>query len=131
MLLPEHLANLIHEWMTDCELEEQLQAIGGDSTNANTGWRGGTIAHLERKLGRKLIWLICALHTNELPLRHLIKGLDGDTLSDNKFRGPIGKLVPDVLSMPILDDIPSIDVKIQLPVLSEEVLNDLSGDQNL
>ena len=67
--------------------------MGGDSTNVNTGWKGGAIHFLELKLNKKLIWLICALHTNELPLRHLMINLDGKTVSDNKFGGPIGKLV--------------------------------------
>jgi hypothetical protein len=32
------------------------------------------------------------LHLNELPLRHLIKQLDGETISENKLAGPIGQL---------------------------------------
>ncbi|KAG0712866.1 hypothetical protein GWK47_017453 [Chionoecetes opilio] len=39
-------------------------------------------------LGRKLFWSICVLHTNELPLRHLITSIDGPTLSDTGFTGP-------------------------------------------
>ncbi|KAJ8352253.1 hypothetical protein SKAU_G00237290 [Synaphobranchus kaupii] len=35
---------------------------------------------LELHLGRKLVWLVCNLHTRELPLRHLIVDLDGPTL---------------------------------------------------
>lgn len=68
--------------MVDHGVDETLLAIGADSTNLNTGWRGGTIHHLEEKLGRRLIWLICALHTNELPLRHLVTGLGVKTASD-------------------------------------------------
>jgi hypothetical protein len=48
---------------------------------------------VEVKLGRKLIWLVCALHTNELPLRHLITALYGKTLSHNKWTGNIGKIL--------------------------------------
>ena len=58
---------------------DSLQFLAGDSTNMNTGWRGGTHAHLERLLGRRLYWGICPLHTNELPLRHLIAAVDGPT----------------------------------------------------
>ena len=36
------------------------------------------------------------LHTNELPLRHLIANLDGPTNSKNGFKGPIGKLLSKV-----------------------------------
>jgi hypothetical protein len=43
--------------------DKSLQAIGGDSTNVNTVWEGGTMHWVVVKLGRKLIWLVCALHT--------------------------------------------------------------------
>ena len=52
--------------------------IGADSTNLNTGSKEGAIALLEKRLGKRLVWSICMLHTNELPLRHLIKLLDGN-----------------------------------------------------
>ena len=68
----EQIASLIYEWINDNGIKDSLLAIGGDSTNVNTGWKGGAIQFLENKMGRKLIWLICALHTNELPLRHLM-----------------------------------------------------------
>ena len=84
----KQLASLIYQWLCDNQMEESLQAIGGDSTNVNTGWKGGAIAHLETMLGRKMIWIICALLTNELPLRHLFISMDGRTVSDNKFEGP-------------------------------------------
>ena len=61
--------------------------LGGDSTNSNTGWRGGTIAHLERLLGHKCHWVVCNIHTLELPLRHLITGIDGPTNSRDGFQG--------------------------------------------
>ena len=33
------------------------------------------------------------LHTNELPLRHLVANLDGLKISKNGFKGPIGKVL--------------------------------------
>ena len=54
---------------------------------------------MESKIGRKLNWLICCLHTNELPLRHLIVGLDGPTLSDNKWSGDLGKILDHVTEL--------------------------------
>lgn len=125
----EHLASLIHEWLCDNNLSDRLNAIGGDSTNVNTGWKGGAITNLEKLLGRKLIWLICALHTNELPLRHLMVKLDGKTISNNKFDGPIGKCIPKVLELPVLEQIPPIDIQIDLIEMTDDILNDLSGDQ--
>lgn len=66
-------------------------AIGCDGTNINTGKRGGVITLLEQRLQRPLQWLICQLHANELPLRHLINHLDGNTCGPGAFAGPIGK----------------------------------------
>ena len=54
---------------------------------------------IEKKLGRKVTWLVCALHTNELLLRHLMEGLDGKTDSKTGFSGPLGKLLNDVPNM--------------------------------
>ena len=60
-------------------IDSTLQMIGADSTNLNTGNKEGAIALLERQLGKRLVWSICMLHTNELLLRHFIKHLDGTT----------------------------------------------------
>ena len=125
----EHLAALVHEWLEDHQLEESLLAIGGDSTNMITGWKGGAIAHLEKMMGRKLIWLICSLHTNELPLRHLMVKVDGGTSGNNTFKGPIGKLIPKVLEFPAVEAIPPIDINIDLIPMEEHILKDLSADQ--
>ena len=70
-------------WLVVRGLEGVLKAIGGDSTNVNTGCDGGVMHWVEVKLGRRLVWIVCDLHTGELPLRHLIIELDGPTLSNN------------------------------------------------
>ena len=74
-------AKKIYDWMKKTKSEETVKLVGGDSTNPNTGWAGGVLAWLEKFLGRKVFWMICMLHTNELPLRHLIEKLDGKTSS--------------------------------------------------
>ena len=51
-------ANLVH-FMKSKGIDKSLQAIGGDSTNVNTGWEGGAMHWVEVKLGRKLNWLVC------------------------------------------------------------------------
>ena len=56
-----------------------------------TGKHHGSIATLEELLSRPLQWAICLLHTNELPLRHVFKHLDGVSASPDSFSGPIGK----------------------------------------
>lgn len=70
---------------------ENLAAIGCDATVVNTGHKGGVIHLFEMHLGRPLQWLICMLHVNELPLRHLIQNIDGTTSGPNAFSGNIGK----------------------------------------
>ena len=75
-------------------IDSTLKMVGADSTNLNTGSKEGAIALLEKQLGKRLVWSICMLHTNELPLRHLIKHLDGPTGSGNTLTGPAGRLLP-------------------------------------
>ena len=75
------------------------------------------------------MWLVCFLHTNELPLRHLMEDLDGKTLSDHTFSWPLGKALDDVVNLeinpkftPITVGPPSID-------LEKDIIDDLSIDQ--
>ena len=82
-------------------IDKTLQAIGDDSTNVNTGWEGGTMHWVEVKLKRKLNWLVCVLHANELPLHHLIATLDGKTLSNYKWDGEIGKMLDNATELEI------------------------------
>ena len=55
----EAVANLILEWMMDYGVDQTLTHLAGDSTDSNTGWKKGVIAWLERKIGRKMHWLVC------------------------------------------------------------------------
>lgn len=72
---------------------DDIFAIGCDGTVTNTGPKGGVIRIFEDRLHRPVQWLICLLHLNELPLRHLILKLDGKTLSPVQFEGPIGRSI--------------------------------------
>lgn len=109
-------------------IDKSLQAIGVNSTNANTGWEGGTMHFVEVKLVRKLIWLVCALHTHELPLRHLITALDGKTLSNNKWKGDIGNMLdrPELEINPLFT---KLSIGEPLISLSDNFVKDLSTDQ--
>ena len=42
----EIIANNIVEWLTERGIGKSLKAVGGDSTNVNTGWEGGVIKHI-------------------------------------------------------------------------------------
>ncbi|GBP95516.1 hypothetical protein EVAR_70524_1 [Eumeta japonica] len=66
-----------------------LLAIGCDGTVTNTGKFNGVIRLFERRLQRPLQWIICMLHLNELPLRHLFDYLDGKTSGPSTYNGPI------------------------------------------
>ena len=65
------------EWIKGKDLDHDLEVLGGDSTNSNTGWEGGTLCWVEKLLGKKMFWVVCTIHCNELPLRHLIEKLGG------------------------------------------------------
>jgi hypothetical protein len=81
---------------------DQLVAIGCDGTIVNTGVNHGAIRLLEEQLGRPLQWLVCLLHANELPLRHLLQKLDGRTSGPKAFTGPIGKRLTNCEDLPVV-----------------------------
>ena len=60
------------------KIVEKVREIGGvkaivginaDSTNENTGPKGGAIRCAEEELNMNLIWVICSIHTLETQLR--------------------------------------------------------------
>ena len=127
----EVVADLILDWMRKYGVDETLTHLAGDSTPSNTGWKKGVMAWLEKKIGRKMHWLVCQLHTNELMLRKLIEKLDGKTSSSTGFSGPLGKLLTKVKDMKPNYNFKKINVGPDLIELSEKVVKDLSTDQNL
>ena len=109
--------------------EDSLKFLGGDSTPMNTGHLGGTHAHLEKLLKRKLYWGICNIHTNELPLRHLIAILDGPTCSDTGFIGPVCSLLSKVTEMEYDPNFKAMPGGEDLMEIPEKVLKEMSTDQ--
>ncbi|ESO05609.1 hypothetical protein HELRODRAFT_171263 [Helobdella robusta] len=101
----------------------ELKAIGCDGTVINTGLTNGVIRQLELFIGRPLQWHICLLHTNELPLRHLIQFLDGKTSNPRCFSGEIGKMLENCEKLSIAAFEP---IETELPSIHQ---NDLSTDQ--
>ena len=79
----------------------ELTVVGCDGTNVNIGHNGGIIRLMELDLNRPLQWCICLLHTNELPLRHLVSSLDGTTAGPTEFCGPIGKAIKTCEKLPV------------------------------
>ena len=79
--------------LRDNAIDGGWKVVGSDSTACITGNIGGVICLLEKSLGRRLMWSICLLHTNELPLRHLFTDLDGPTThaNDNMYVNTLQK----------------------------------------
>ena len=107
----------------DIDLKDII-AIGCDGTAVNTGSKGGIIRVLEENIQRPLQWVVCLLHCNELPLRHLIEELDGETTGPVGFKGPIGKQLNDCEKLPVTEykKIPSENINTDI--------RDLSTDQH-
>ena len=125
----EIIADHMYDWLTANNIEEKLQAVGGDSTNVNTGWKGGAMHWLEVKLGRKLVWIVCDLHTGELPLRHLIIDQIGPTLSNDKWPGVLGDLLEKATELEVNPNFTRIKIGPPVVELSDEIMKDLSTDQ--
>lgn len=105
---------------------DNLVAVGCDGTAVNTGIHNGVIRKVELAIGRSMQWFICILHTNELPLRHLIKHLDGATVGPHEFSGQIGKELQNCEHLPVVtfEKIRSV-----LPNYDAKEIDRLSTDQ--
>ena len=106
----------------------RIDSIGCDGTNVNVGWKSGILRRLEEKLKRPLHWIICQLHSNELPLRHLLIQLDGKTSGPRQFTGPIGRLLYETNfeNLQIVDFQP---IPADVIEIDEGYSTDLSSDQ--
>lgn len=125
------MAQELHSWLVENGIDETVLVLGGDSTNEMTGWSGGAIAWLEQLLERKCFWVVCNLHTNELPLRHLIIVLDGKTSSKDGFSGPIGKKLSEVNSLKRNTNFEAITGTKDVIHIPEEALKKMSTDSAL
>ena len=111
------------------ERDIDLVVMGMDGTPVNTGIHNGAIRLTELELMIAVQHIICLLHLNELPLRHLFYDLDGVTSGPDTFKGDLGKeLAKDVWRDKIVA-FPTVQGK--LPDISEEQLKDTSRDQRL
>ena len=104
-----------------------LRGLGCDGTALNTGVDLGIIRRMELYLGLPIQHIICLLHTNELPLRHLFRHLDGETTGPTTFQGPIGKRLHKCETNPAVDF--DFITNHQFPVIDGDVSKDLSRDQ--
>ena len=124
----KQIAQVIYNALEKISVNDRLKVIGTDGIATMTGKKSGCIASLETKLGHPLQWIVCLLHLDELPLRHIFQQLDGSTKGPYSFSGMIGKQLNGRVSswtadnfQPILND--------QLPILPDEAIENLSSDQ--
>ncbi|KAG0719337.1 hypothetical protein GWK47_050703 [Chionoecetes opilio] len=125
------VAQALYDLLVTYDSTDSLIVLQGDSTRANMGWKGGTHAHLEKMLGRKLFWSICVLHTNELPLRHLITSINGPTSSDTGFTGPVCSLLFSVNEMQYNAEFRGVPGGEDLTEIPEYILVNMSTDQQV
>ena len=85
------IATSVYSAIKGTALEQKLKIVGSDGTAVMIGKSKGFVASLETLIGRPLQWVICLLHLNELPLRHVFQNLDGVTSGPDSFSGPIGR----------------------------------------
>ena len=70
-----------------------MRIIGGDSCAGNTGRLNGVFALVDKITGVAHHHFVCALHLNELPLRHLATHYLGRTMGPNTFESDLGKQI--------------------------------------
>ena len=123
------IGQALYKVIENTDLQNTLSTIGSDAgTPIMTGKHHGSIATLEELLQRPLQWAICLLHTNELPLRHVFKHLDGVSASPDSFSGPIGKELNGlVFDWKVVNFRPLSSI--EFPYLPQEVIQNLSSDQ--
>ena len=122
-------ATAVVDWLREQSIDPDV--LGGDSTNSNTGWAGGCLAWVEKLLGKKVFWVVCTIHCNELSLRHLIVHLVGKTKDKDKFQGPIGEKLYEVNDLERRRNFSPIPSIAALPVIPQDVVNKMSNDANL
>ena len=121
-------ATSVYSANKDKALEQKLKTVESDGTAVMTGKSKGFIASLETLIGRPLQWVICLLHLNELPLRHVFQNLDGVTSGPDSFSGPIGRQLNGAVSEWKVVKFKSIPNP-KIPVISNSLMNDLHSDQ--
>jgi hypothetical protein len=120
----------IYGVLVEYDSVDTLQAVLCDNTSVNTGHKTGAVTVLEKMLDRKVHKIGCLLHWNELPLREIIKRLDGKTLSGTAWSGPVGKRLSEE-DIHLQPAVPFEPVATSLVRPADDVTKDLSGDQRL
>lgn len=97
------LADTIWNRLLDKNIDTTtIKAIGCDGTNVNVGRKNGALRFLEMLTKDHVQWLVCLLHTNELPFRVLLLKYVGKTNDPHSFTGPLGAKLKTCQTMPIV-----------------------------
>ena len=97
----EDIASSIFEFIG--EKIRDIFIVGCDGTAVNTGFKNGIVARIEREIEHPVQWAVCMLHGNELPLRAIMKKLDGGTKGPCAHGGEIGKQLQNCETLPIVE----------------------------
>ncbi|GBM55603.1 hypothetical protein AVEN_42333-1 [Araneus ventricosus] len=113
----------------DYNIEVTSQTVRNVITKAGYNGRaarvkGGIIRNTELILNRPLHWLVCQLHANELPLRHLFAHVDGTTTGPRSLTGEIRKSLAGCEKLPVVS---STTIEYTLCEVTNK--KDLSTDQ--
>ena len=92
------IANEILHLIFETGSSGSLNALLCNATVVNTGKFGGVIKLIETELDRPMQWLVCQLHLNELPFKHVFELIDGKTSGPGSFKGEIGKKITEGLT---------------------------------
>ena len=65
------IAKEVYMSIKKTKLADKIKIIGTDGTACMTGKFNGFIRSLEELVNKPLQWVICLLHANKLPLRHI------------------------------------------------------------
>ena len=71
-------------------------------------------------------WIVCLLHQNELPFRHLFEKIDGKAVGPETFTGPVGKLISGkdgLILKPLEESISFEPVSGKVPIIDYELEN--------
>jgi hypothetical protein len=122
------IAKEIISVITGTQSEESLLAVVCDGTVVNTGKHNGIIRQIEQSVRRPVQWLICLLHTNELPFRKYVSVVDGGcTTGPSTSTGEVtNALVFDPEDLPLAEFLPIPGKVLDVP---DSIKDDLSSDQ--
>ena len=121
------IATSVYSAIKDTALVQKFKIVGSERIAVMTGKSKGFIASLKTLIGRPLQWVICLLHLNKLPLRHIFQNFDGVTSGPDSFSGPIGRqLNGTVIEWKVVfKSIPNP----KFPVIPNTLVDDLGSDQ--